>query len=248
MKKIISIFILFILTSLVFSACGNFNKIRFSHRSIAKSGVASTIQKVMVLPINTTKKIRLKDAEPCDSILLKTGEMILGAIRVTGKEKIIYVDCDDQDGPDITIQTSTLASITFLSGTLITYEENGNVKDTKRDSPAIIIQPEAAQVENNQDIQAAMNEEEREEYLRNKKMAKQTLIYGSLAFIPVIGLIFALIAIDKGSYVMKNSDQKLDHSEVYNDAKRGRRRAIIGLSLGFSILLILTLPFLILFI
>lgn len=245
MKKIISIFTLFILTALLFSACGNLNKIRFSPFSSTKSGFAPTKEKVMDLPINTAKKIRLKDAESCDSILLKTGEMILGAIQVTGKEKIIYVECDNQDGHDITIQTSALASITSSSGTFIEYEEKGNVKDIKRYSPSIIIQPDAKEVENNQDIQTEMNEEEHKEYLRNKKRAELTLIFGGLAFIPVIGFIFGIIAICIGSSVMKKSDQKPGHSEVYNDAKRGRRRAIIALSLGVSIFLVLIINLLI---
>jgi len=133
------------------------------------------------LALNSQKINQITDSVICDNILLTDGEEIQAKIIEISNNEIKYKRCDHVDGPTIILEKKKIFMITYSNGKkeIIKHEEVKEIKE-KND-----------------------NANQHKSY--NKKINGFALsgFILSLIGIPIIGLLFSLIGLDR---IQKNPD------------------------------------------
>jgi hypothetical protein len=112
--------------------------------------------------------------QQCDKILLRNGDEISGKVIEIGTQEIKYKKCDNLEGPTISILKSSVFMITYANGTKDVFKEESTITN---------------QSNNNQNI-ASSN-------LEAHPLAIGSFILGLLGFLPLLGAILGVIALDK---------------------------------------------------
>jgi len=136
-----------------------------------------------LIPVETKQELILNSTtapevvqDSCDVLKLKSNKELKVKVMEIGPSVISYKDCDNSDGITKTINKSKVAGITYNNG----KEENAEVlREVKTEEPM----PQPPSNQNN------------ELPLVTHPSAKAAMIAGPCAFIPVIGWIFAIVAI-----------------------------------------------------
>jgi hypothetical protein len=141
----------------------------------------------------------------CDKILLKSGNEVLTKVLEIGTQEIKYKKCDNLEGPTISILKKDVFMITYANGTKDVFQE-----------------------ENNQSSFDSTNNNTTNNTSSTPKVngfAVTSLILGILGFIPLLGMIFGMIALGQ-----INSDP---------DKYRGKGMAVAGVALSVFWIVIL---------
>ncbi len=175
--------------------------------------VVTTSANNELIPVETKQELILNSTtapevvqDSCDVLKLKSNKELKVKVLEIGPSVISYKDCDGSDGITKTINKSKVAGITYKNG----KEENAEVlEEVKTAEP--MPQPQAQQ---GYDPGPVMH-----------PSATAAMITGPCAFIPVVGWIFAIIAIIHSLiawFAVEKNPKKY----------KGKKRALIGGALG----------------
>lgn len=189
----------------------NVNSINTAPPLVEDKMVVTASTNNQFIPLETKQKqILNSSAEPevvqdsCDVLKLKNNKKLNVEIIEIGTSVISYKDCDNSDGKTKTIKKSKVAGITSKNG----KEENLEV-------PAEVKTLEPKQ-------QPTTNDNPRPKVLHS---ATSSLVFGHLAIIPVLGLIFSIMAMIYSLIAWIKIEK---NSTKY----RGKARAVAGGVLG----------------
>jgi hypothetical protein len=160
-----------------------------------------------------TPESQIRDS--CDVIKLKSQEEISAKVLEINTATIRYKKCNNLSGPDYIVSKADVKEITYSNGTKESAESFRVVKETK-EAPKVIIKEEVMPI-----------------FARAKEdhiSAKLCWHFGILGFVPVIGWIFALMAIIHGLIGLYNTSKK---PELYT----GKQQAVVGICLGIAALI-----------
>jgi hypothetical protein len=161
--------------------------------------------------INVEEKIEYNSGSDCDILLLRSGEEISVKVLEIGTQEIKYKKCDNQQGPTISVLKNDVFMITYANGS----------KDVFK------VENKATTSNNNT---STTNNNSSNTPVKTNGMAVASFVFGLLGFVPILGLIFGLIALGQ----INNNPGKFT----------GKGMAITGILLSILWIVILIILFL----
>lgn len=147
---------------------------------------------------------------PCDSLLLRNGKVVAVLVQNTDSLAIVYKMCDEQEGENYLIDANLVKSI---------KKSDGSVTNLSIRAKPV---PSQSIAEDNTGKPS-------------DKFAKAVKRLGGLAFIPVVGWIFAILSFILGSVVLYKIKKYPAEYKGAHTAWTGITLGIIALVLGILI-------------
>ena len=141
----------------------------------------------------------------CDTLVLKSGIKMPAKVVEIGVNTISSRKCDEPEGEIYNISANLVEEIIHSDGTVTVLA----TPMTDEEAP-----------------------QEPKTPTKEHEMARRAAIFGGLAFIPVMGWIFAIIAIRSASIATAQMDKEPNRYHGRKKAKRGRAAAIASLIIG----------------
>jgi len=147
--------------------------------NISDNDIASSSTDIIEV-IDVKETIKVSD---CDKLLLRDGEEISVKVVEIGTKEIKYKNCDNQQGPAISISKSDVFMITYPNGSKDVFKEEIIIDENQNKSTS---------QNNTGNIQKKTN-----------GFAIASFVFGLLGIIPILGIVFGAIA---NNQITKNPD------------------------------------------
>ena len=217
---------------LLATSCGTTGRLKYVSVKNAEAPAQKTI-KTLQLSEKEIANIQFEN-DPCDTLYLRGGEIIVAEIQTSGREIVHYKRCNDQKGGEYKVYKKEIASIHYSSGTVLSYDQDGSIVRSKQTEQGL----EIAEVSNTTSEESRNRQTTApEETTLNMGEAKKSLIWGILSYIPLCGAVFSLIAIRYGSRVLRRTAYVGDQEKERKRARTGVFLGGISLFLGICIVL-----------
>lgn len=206
------------------------------------------------LPFPASNTI-IYDQPNCDTIILKSGEIISCEVIVAGREKIRYKKCGESKGGESSILTSQMKQLKYSNGTALVYNEDGTLKEAIRANQInepiekVTESPTEAKTLTKKNEKASKRYKDYTDDLSlDNSRAHNLVTFSIFSFVPAIGFFFSIFTFIRARKELLKIEQEPEKYSGKRKILLAHTLATISLTIGMVLVVATAIFFLLLFI